>query len=159
MIINIWDKLKQLKNVKHKHFIYVSYNDYKKYGLLFRIALSLNKNYLPCKIYRKSYKQHTNIIIIGLKWYGKKVKRRTNGFAKEQLNTVDDCLFCGDKLYKGNITADHIFPISKGGNNSKVNLVACCEDCNGERGDMDFYEYFFSKRKDLSSKNKINYFI
>lgn len=156
---NIWKKLKEFRKTKHKHFLFVNWDEYKKYGLLIRIAIRLNPNYLSCKIYRKQYKNYENIVVVGLKWYGKNVKRRTNGYAKEQLESVDTCLFCHSKLNEVNVTADHIIPISQGGSNSKVNLVACCDNCNGERGDSDFYEYFFFKRKDLSHKDKNNYFI
>jgi 5-methylcytosine-specific restriction endonuclease McrA len=38
-------------------------------------------------------------------------------------------------------------PISKGGNNTKVNFVVCCESCNNERGEQDFVDYLKIKNK------------
>ncbi len=40
------------------------------------------------------------------------------------------CHYCGIKVDENNATLDHVIPISKGGNNSKENLVACCFECN-----------------------------
>ena len=102
-----------------------------------------------------SWKYHRNIVIIGLRFYGRNVKRRTNGFAKEFVseNPGSKCLFCETELTRINATADHIFCVSKGGNNSKVNLIVCCEACNGERGDRDFYDYLDKKNPNWD-KNK-----
>ena len=108
-----------------------------------------NKDYKPCEIYRKKFKKHRNIVVVGLKFSGKNVKRRTNGYAKDFVHRhrKAKCLYCGVKLNEENATADHILPISLGGNNTQVNLIVCCEDCNLERGNQDF-------RKFLSYKNK-----
>lgn len=145
----VFKKLKQILKSKHSHFIYLDYNIYKKWHFLFSLAVILNRKYKSVKIFRKKYKYHRNIVIIGLRYYGRNVKRRTNGFAKDFLDSHPDstCLFCDGKLNHENISADHIIPVSKGGNNAKVNLVACCKDCNGERGDRDFYEYLKIKNK------------
>jgi 5-methylcytosine-specific restriction endonuclease McrA len=93
--------------------------------------------------------------VVGLRWTGKNVKRRTTGFAKEYLKESYNpkCLYCSVKLTQYNATTDHIIPISKGGNNSKVNLVVCCIKCNNERGDMDFKKYLELKTK----KKSINF--
>jgi hypothetical protein len=56
------------------------------------------------------------------------------------------------KLDKENATADHIIPISDGGNNCQVNLVVCCKDCNNERGNMDFNTYVSIKKKNIKGK-------
>ncbi len=40
------------------------------------------------------------------------------------------CHYCGQKVDETNATLDHKIPISKGGNNSKENLVTCCHECN-----------------------------
>lgn len=136
--------LKFLLKAKHPHFLSVSIEDWNKYSILIRLVTWLNKDYVHCVIFRKKYKMLRNIVIVGLKWNGKNVKRRTTGYAKEYLRKHKKdahCLYCNTKLTKSNATADHIIPISKGGNNCQVNLVVCCFDCNNERGDMDFKEY------------------
>ncbi|CAG7580982.1 MAG: putative endonuclease [uncultured marine phage] len=148
-------KLKEIFKAEHPHFIYIDYDDYKKWKFLYLFMVRLNKNYKTVKIFRKKYKYHNNIVVIGLRFYGRNVKRRTNGYAKEFIESHPNssCLYCGTKLTKSNATADHIIPVSKGGNNAKVNLIVCCEDCNGERGDREFYEYL--NKKNLTwDKNK-----
>jgi 5-methylcytosine-specific restriction endonuclease McrA len=108
-----------------------------------------NKSYNSCRIYRKKHKYHNNIVVIGLKYYGRNVKRRTNGYSKGylELNPGDNhCIYCNTLLYEENITADHIIPVSKGGNNSRINLTPCCNTCNEERGDEEFYKYLYQKQ-------------
>lgn len=145
--MKLLSKLRNILRAEHPHFIYIDYDVYKKWKYLFLLMIKINRNYISVEIFRKKYKYHNNIVVIGLRYYGRNVKRRTNGYAKEFVESHPDstCLYCEDKLTKDNGTADHIFPVSKGGNNAKVNLIVCCEDCNGERGDREFYEYL--KRK------------
>jgi 5-methylcytosine-specific restriction endonuclease McrA len=90
-----------------------------------------------------------NFVVIGLKYNGKNVKRRANGFAKEFLNNNKNikCIYCGTELNSDNATADHIIPISDGGNNCQVNLVVCCRDCNRERGNINFQDFLNIKNK------------
>ena len=40
------------------------------------------------------------------------------------------CYYCEEKVNKGNATLDHSKPLSRGGDNSKENLVTCCLECN-----------------------------
>ena len=42
------------------------------------------------------------------------------------------CQYCGSTR---NLTIDHIFPASKGGDNSWENLVVACMPCNTRKGD------------------------
>jgi 5-methylcytosine-specific restriction endonuclease McrA len=92
-------------------------------------------------------------VVIGLKYNGKRIKRRTSGFAKEFIEQNKDakCIYCEKDLNNENATADHIIPISNGGNNAQVNLIVCCKDCNGERGNIDFKHYL--KSKNIKYKN------
>ena len=82
-----------------------------------------------------------------MKWGGRNVKRRTSGIAKEHLQNSEGskCIYCDIHLTNDNATSDHIIPISKKGNNCQVNLVICCKDCNGERGNMNFPQYLKKK--------------
>lgn len=84
-----------------------------------------------------------DFVVVALKYNGKNVKRRSIGFAKDFVNNnrKAKCIYCKRKLTLENATTDHIIPISKGGNNSQVNLVVVCSDCNGDRGVIPFYEY------------------
>lgn len=122
--------------------------------------MKLKKNYISCEIHRSRFKDLENFVVIGLKNEGKRVKRRTSGFAKGFLEKNEEsiCIYCEEKLNSENATADHIIPISSGGNNCQVNLLVCCRDCNEERGNLDFKKYLFSKNtKYKTFKNIILY--
>jgi len=141
--MNIIEVISFIRKSKDHHFLSVDKKIWNRWSILIKLFVLLNKNYVPCVIYRKKYKFLKNIVIIGLKWNGKNVKRRTSGFAKEFLKNNENvkCIYCGSKLTVDNATTDHIIPISKGGNNCQINLVVVCFDCNNERGDLNFYEY------------------
>lgn len=143
------NKLKEIIFLKDEHFIYVDWESYRKWYFLFNFAVSLNSRYRKCLIFRKKVKFAKRIVVIGLKKYDKKVKRRTTGFAKEYVSETKNakCLYCDSKLTPNNATTDHIIPISKGGNNTQVNLVVCCLKCNSDRGDSDFYTYLRNKNE------------
>lgn len=46
------------------------------------------------------------------------------------------CACCGKPLDVHTMTVDHVIPLSKGGTNETSNLVALCEDCNVQKGNM-----------------------
>ena len=154
--MNIIKVLKFILFSKHSHFISVDKKIYKKWKFLIVLAVRLNKNYKPVEIFRRKFKVLEDFVVVGLKWSGKKVKRRTSGFAKEFIEQNKDakCLYCESKLTTDNATADHIIPISDGGNNCQVNLVVCCKDCNNERGNLDF-KYYLS----IKNEKKLKHFI
>lgn len=132
---------------KNHHFLFVDLETWKKYKYLIKLSVWINKEYKACEIYRKEYKGMKNIVVIGLKWNGKNVKRRVSGWAKEYVDSKTStkkrpyCIFCDTTLTYENSTTDHILPIAKGGNNSQVNLIVVCNTCNGDRGDINFYKY------------------
>ncbi len=147
-------KLRYYLKSKEAHFLYIDSKSFNKLKFLIFICIFFNKNYKWCQIRRHAYKNHKNIVVFALRWYGKNVKRRTNGYAKEMVSNGEAkiCIYCGTKLNKDNATAEHIIPLSNGGNNTQVNLITCCKFCNNERGDTDFSEYLFSKRPYLKGK-------
>lgn len=149
--------LNEIRTSKDQHFISVNKNIWKYWGLIIRIFVILNKNYKSVTIYRKKYKFLSNIVVVGLKTFGKNTKRRTSGFAKEfiQANKDAKCIYCGSKLTLENATTDHIIPISKGGSNVQVNLVVTCFTCNNERGNIPFNEYL--KLKNPNSFRKVKF--
>lgn len=154
--MNIFKVIKFLLTQKHSHFISVDKEFYKRWKWLIILAVKLNKNYKPVEIFRKKFKVLEDFVVVGLKYNGKNVRRRTSGFAKEFVEQHSDasCVYCDTKLTTENATADHIIPISEGGNNAQVNLVVCCKDCNNERGNLDF-KYYMAKK----NSKKIKYFI
>jgi hypothetical protein len=132
---------------KNEHFLSVDGKIYNRYKLLIKIAILLNKNYKPCEIERFRFKYLRNFVVVGLKYSGRNVKRRTSGYAKTFIKENKDskCIYCEKALNDDNATTDHILPISKGGNNCQVNLIVVCKDCNTERGDMDFKKFLSIK--------------
>ena len=152
--MNIIKLIKFILKAEHPHFIYVSKKMWYKWGLIIKLSVLMNSNYKSCLIYRKKYKYMTDIVVVGLRWYGKNVKRRTSGFAKEFLkeNSNVKCIYCSENLIDDNATTDHIIPISEGGSNAQINLVVTCFSCNNERGNADFYKYL--KIKNPSYKGK-----
>lgn len=139
---------------KTPHFLYAKFNTYRKWKWLLKLAVSLNKRYTPCEVYRQEYKHLKEFVVIGLKWNGKQVKRRTSGFAKYHLKKKSGlkCIYCDRILTDENATSDHIIPISKRGNNSQVNLVISCRDCNSDRGNLEFYNYLRKRNTKLTYK-------
>lgn len=43
------------------------------------------------------------------------------------------CHWCGEKFSIDKLTLDHLIPISKGGPDTKDNLVPCCMECNRKK--------------------------
>jgi hypothetical protein len=145
-------QLLKILNSKHEHFIFVDFTFYKKWKFLIKIITLLNGNYKSCEIFRKKYKFYNNIVVIGLKWSGKKVKRRTGRFAKGFIEETKNskCIYCECELNRENATTDHIIPISRGGNNTQINFIVSCSKCNSERGDVEFYQYLKIKNNKYS---------
>jgi len=44
------------------------------------------------------------------------------------------CQYCGKQLPPSDLTLDHVFPRSRGGESTWDNLVACCKRCNHRKG-------------------------
>lgn len=160
-MINFIKMTKLVLFSKTTHFLSLDAKTYFKYRLYIQILIRLNKHYIPCEIMRLRFKHMNNFVVFGLKWNGKNVNRRTNGYAKDWVLNHKDCTcpYCDKKLTKTNATSDHIVPISQKGNNCQVNLIVCCKECNGERGNMDFYAYLRSKNSKYKNMKKIKIFI
>jgi hypothetical protein len=138
---------KKLKNALDENFLMVNYEFYIKYKLIIKLIIFFNKNYISCEIARKKFKTYRNIIVVGLRTYGKPVVRKVQGFAKAFVreNRNAKCLYCETKLTLENATTDHVVSISNMGNNHPVNLVVVCSNCNSEKGSRPFNEYIKEK--------------
>lgn len=51
------------------------------------------------------------------------------------------CPYCGIKITKANAVADHMDPLSKGGNNTTSNLTICCDDCNKKKSAKTYLDW------------------
>ncbi len=51
------------------------------------------------------------------------------------LRDRNTCQFCGHTFPASELTLDHVVPRSRGGRSSWENLVACCYQCNNNKGD------------------------
>lgn len=68
------------------------------------------------------------------------------------------CHYCGNKVSKDNATLDHVVPSSRGGDNSKENLVTSCLDCNAIKSGRTFEEAapdLLMRLKDRKAKEEI----
>lgn len=52
------------------------------------------------------------------------------------------CVYCGSD---DRLTLDHIVPISKGGNNSRQNIVLACVHCNSQKRDIEVIKWCAGK--------------
>jgi len=57
------------------------------------------------------------------------------------------CIYCGAK---GDLSADHLVPRSRGGLESGDNAVLACKSCNSSRGNKGIYEWF-----ELDKRNEV----
>ena len=44
------------------------------------------------------------------------------------------CLYCGNHFHRGELTRDHVMPVSKGGRDIWANVVTACWSCNVKKG-------------------------
>lgn len=73
------------------------------------------------------------------------------------------CQYCGNWCYDSwitdprQLTIDHIIPRTGGGNNDIDNLITCCRECNGIKGNKHFKtydearEYIIKRKKDYET--------
>lgn len=59
-------------------------------------------------------------------------------FSRENIFIRDGftCQYCGEKFSREELTLDHIYPKSRGGETSWENIVACCRHCNQLKADQ-----------------------
>jgi len=62
-------------------------------------------------------------------------RREQSGMKRLRIYMRDKfrCQYCGDKKGVNELTLDHILPRSRGGDNSPVNVVTACVECNNRK--------------------------
>ena len=63
-------------------------------------------------------------------------RREATGMKRLRIYIRDKyrCQYCGERKTATDLTLDHIFPRSRGGDNSPVNIVTACLQCNNRKG-------------------------
>ena len=63
-------------------------------------------------------------------------RREASGMKRLRIYIRDKfrCQYCGEKKRAEELTLDHIFPRSRGGDNSAINVVTACVHCNTRKG-------------------------
>ena len=63
-------------------------------------------------------------------------RRAASGMKRLRIYMRDKfrCQYCGEKKTAQALTLDHILPRSRGGDNSPVNIVTACINCNTRKG-------------------------
>jgi 5-methylcytosine-specific restriction enzyme A len=51
------------------------------------------------------------------------------------------CHYCKTRFIPGELTMDHVIPLSKGGKSHKINLVPCCKGCNTKKKQLLPFEW------------------
>jgi 5-methylcytosine-specific restriction endonuclease McrA len=72
----------------------------------------------------------------------RRIPHQTRALSRKNILLRDrnTCQYCGLVLPSSDLTLDHVIPRSRGGASTWENLVACCHDCNREKGNMLLHE-------------------
>ena len=62
-----------------------------------------------------------------------KAREMRNSQWWKNLIAKGSCHYCGKSFSAGDLTMDHIVPLSRGGKSTKGNIVPCCKNCNSEK--------------------------
>jgi len=65
-------------------------------------------------------------------------------YVKER-ERLDECIYCGAK---GNLSVDHLIPLSRGGLDTPDNAVMACRSCNSSKGSKGVYEWYGLEGRD-----------
>lgn len=76
---------------------------------------------------------------------------------KEHFNNC--CAYCGKEKP---LTQDHFYPLSKGGEYAKINIVPACQSCNSSKYDKIFSDWFptfrlYSKKREKDIRDYLGY--
>jgi len=66
----------------------------------------------------------------------KTVLSRKNFYLRDRYR----CQYCGVRFEARDLTLDHVIPRSRGGASTWENMVACCKQCNHQKGDKTLAE-------------------
>ncbi len=77
-----------------------------------------------------------SIIAIKRSGRGSHIPREVPPLSNHELFRRDAylCMYCGEQFTDGQLTRDHVIPLSRGGQDVWSNVVAACRDCNTRKG-------------------------
>lgn len=106
-----------------------------------QISLHL-PNWYHCHFWREN-KSVGVVVVLALK-SNKKTSSKINKRIVERAfeNKDSSCIFTGNLLSREESSAEHIVPLSRGGNNSVWNLCVSHQELNNDRGNEDFWDYW-----------------
>lgn len=75
--------------------------------------------------------------VVRLKYWDSKIPVRGGKGSRTSIYQRDKftCQYCAKKFGVKDLTLDHVFPKSKGGENDPTNLVTACKVCNNRKAD------------------------
>jgi len=107
------------------------------------------KKHLPkwkrCEVYRDLYGVRI-AAVIALKSNNKSSSRINKRVVSRAFKQPDEpvCAYTRTAIDRVNASAEHIIPLSSGGNNSVWNICVACAQLNNKRGNMNFWKYWRS---------------
>lgn len=64
----------------------------------------------------------------------------------------NECAYCGKK--KEVLDQEHVIPISRGGSNTKTNIIPSCGSCNYTKGTRTLFEWYHTSEKFCERRNE-----
>ena len=114
--------------------LYASYSGLQTLGFAF--AKGKQRYDRECYAFRES-------VIKRLKAGEMKISDLYQNIIRQMTSPHDACWYCGRSVSDcGPLTADHIFPRMKGGENVSDNLIMVCRSCNSSKGVKDLLAWY-----------------
>ena len=114
--------------------LYASYSGLQTLGFAF--AKGKGRYDRECYAFRES-------VIKRLKAGEMKIGDLYQNIIRQMTSPHDACWYCGRSVSDcGPLTADHIFPRMKGGENVSDNLIMVCRSCNSSKGAKDLLAWY-----------------
>lgn len=80
-------------------------------------------------------------------------------FNVAKIRNNNFCWYCGRELPPNELTIDHVFPRSKGGDNDMNNIIMVCKSCNSSKSNMDLFEWYKEVRKEWPPLNVLIHYM
>ena len=117
--------------------LYASYSGLQTLGFAF--AKGKQRCDRECYAFRES-------VIKRLKAGEMKIGDLYQNIVRQMTSPHDACWYCGRSVSDcGSLTADHIFPRVKGGENVSDNLIMVCHSCNSSKGTKDLLAWYHER--------------